>query len=802
MLSPRWMKLARDVALTPGRVAMMVLAIASGVFGLATMLSSYTILSREIRQNYLETNPASATLRVDHVDAKLIAGIRSFPGIAAAQASSTIGARIESGAGNWQPLSVLALDDFSQMQINTIYPEKGAWPPAPGTILLERESLKMLKAEIGESLHIKTADGVSHHLTISGTTHDPGTPVPSLTVFGYATPATLQGIGVDANLRDLKITVKDQAFDIDAIERTASALALWIQQQGHKLDLIRIPPPGEHPHQLIMTSILAMLLLFSLIALILSAVLSANNINGLLAQQIRQIGVMKTIGAKTSQVATLYLSFVVIVGVLATCIGLPAGLAAGRAFAETVLVNILNFSLHSGAVPAYVYLVLLGTGVLIPLVLASMPIAYASSISVQTALIDFGATRQEYAVPRLLRCFDRFPGVDRSLLMALRNSFRRRGRLLLMLGLLATAGAMFMSSLNVRRASEQHLIDAAADRHYELELVLSAPAEKQKIERIIQGVAGVDLVEAWSGAAVARQRPDGLEIERTYPDGAHGSMNLLAVPEHSQMISLSMLSGVWLDTQEIDTVVLNHKAVDSFPQVKVGDSIRLSAHGQVAQLRVVGIARQLMSAATAYVSGATYEKMLGQGGLARNYRVRMKDRSSAAIDAVTKQIELALGQQNISTSLSITENLLRQDADAHFNLLIMALMFISLLMALVGVLGLGSSMSNNVAERTREFGIMRSIGASSGVLLRNVMVEALFIALLSWLIALVMAVPLSSGIGAFLGNLLFNEPFPLVWSQKTAWIWLLLVSSCALAASVYPALRAARLSIREAFAFN
>lgn len=806
MLSPRWMKLARDVALTPGRIAMMVLAIAAGVFGLATMLSSYTILSREIRQNYLETNPASATLRVDHVDANLIAGIRAFPGIAAAQASATLGARAESGAGIWQPMSILTLDDFSQAgintSINTIYPEKGAWPPAPGTILLERESLKMLKAKIGDSLHIKTADGVSQHLMISGTTHDPGTPVPSLTVFAYATPATLSGIGANANLRDLKITVKDQAFDIDAIERTASALALWIQQQGHKLDLIRIPPPGEHPHQLIMTSILAMLLLFSLIALVLSAVLSATIINGLLAQQIRQIGVMKTIGARTSQVATLYLSLVLIVGVLATSIGLPSGLAAGRAFAETVLVNILNFSLHSGAVPDYVYLVLLGTGVLIPLGLAALPISYASRISVQAAINDFGATRQEYAAPRLLRWLDQLPGVERSLLMALRNSFRRRGRLMLMLGLLATAGAMFMSSLNVRKASEQHLIDAAADRHYELELVLSQPAEKQNIQRIIQGVAGVKMVEAWSAAAVARQRPDGLEIERTYPDGAHGSMSVLAVPDHSQMISLSMLSGAWLDPQAIDTVVLNHKATDSFPHVKVGDSIRLSAHGQLAQLRVVGIARQLMSGATAYVSSATYEKMLGQGGLARNYRISMQDRSSAAIDALTKQIELTLGQQNISTSLSITESMLRQDADAHFNLLIMALLFISLLMALVGVLGLGSSMSSNVAERTREFGIMRSIGASYGTVLRNVMAEALFIALMSWLLALVMAVPLSSGIGAFLGNLLFDEPFPLVWSQKTAWIWLLVVCSSALAASVYPALRAARLSIRAAFAFN
>jgi putative ABC transport system permease protein len=64
---------------------------------------------------------------------------------------------------------------------------------------------------------------------------------------------------------------------------------------------------------------------------------------------------------------------------------------------------------------------------------------------------------------------------------------------------------------------------------------------------------------------------------------------------------------------------------------------------------------------------------------------------------------------------------LRKEVDGHFDLLIAALLFISILMALVGTFGLGSAMSTNVAERSREFGIMRCIGARSGVVLRNVL---------------------------------------------------------------------------------
>lgn len=801
MLSPRWTKLVRDVQLTPGRIAMMMLAIAAGVFGFATMLSSYTILAREISRNYLDTNPASATLRLDNIDTSLLATIRAFPGIATAQASATIGAGIEAATGSHQPMTLFIIDDFKELRINTIYQEVGAWPPPPGTILLERDSLKQMQKKIGDTLTIKLANGSSHQLIISGTTHDPAMPKPSMSAFAYATPATIAGIGANVSLRDLKIIVTEKPFDIDHIEQISSQLALNIQQQGHVVERIRIPPPGEHPHQLIMSAILAMLLVFSFIALVLSAVLTATIIDGMLAQQVRQIGVMKTIGARSSQIAALYLAFVLIIGVLATCIGAPAGLAAGRAFAELVLVTLLNFSLRSGAVTNLVYVALIAAGVLIPMLIAAIPIIKATHVSVQAAIIDFGASSNNYSGKNVSTWLDKIPGIDRSLIMALRNSFRRRGRLLLTLALLATAGAMFISSLNVRRASQQHLIEAAADRHYDLEVVTRKPEDKNKITPIIAAVPGVNLVEAWSSSSVARHRPDGLEIERTYPDGGHGSLTVSAMPDDSKLISMTMLSGVWLNAKEHDTVVLNQKALESFPQAKVGDSISISTLGKVANLRVVGIARQKMTGAMAYVSPMTYANVTGLGDLSRSYRVVMDEHDNTSIAALTKQIESALAKQNIDVAVSITESMLRQEVDAHFDLLINALLFISILMAVVGVLGLGSSMSTNVSERTREFGIMRSLGATSSVVLRNVMAEGLFIGLMSCGIAIVMSLPLSAAIGAFLGNLLFDEAFPLVVSQKTLWIWLLIVTTGSIAASAYPAWKASRLSIRETFAY-
>jgi putative ABC transport system permease protein len=796
MLSPRWTKLLRDALATPGRMLLMVLAIAAGVCGMATMLSSYTILSRETTRNYLDTNPPSATLRLDRIDTALVDAVRRFPGIADAQASAVVGAALQVG-NSWLPLTIFVVDDFSALRINTVYKEAGAWPPPTATMLLERDALALIDARIGAPFKVKTADGAVHALSISGTLHDPALPPASRgsTVFAYATSATVRAMGLDGALRQLKLKVEDRPFDVDAIESVVAPLALWLQSQGRSVEQIRIPPPGEHPHQKVMSSILLMLLVFSGIAFILSALLTATILGAMLAQQARQIGVMKTIGARTGQIVAMHLLMVLAIALAATALGTWAGVSAGQAFSAVVLKEILNFTMHSGAVPTSSYLLLAATGVLLPLLLAAIPVLQASRTTVQAAITDFGSSGQDYAGGG--RWLARLGGIDRSLLMALRNAFRRRGRLVFILALLGMAGAVFVSSLNVRKASQHHLEAAAADRHYDMETLLSRQENVAQVQAIIGALAGVEKVEAWNSTATSKARADGLEIERVYPDGAHGSLTLAAVPESTTMLKLDMLKGRWFSAAETNTVVLNNTALEFFPDAKIGDVIRLASHGHVAQVRLVGIARQAMAGATAYVAPATYAILAGQPGRAASYRVVMRQHDETSIATVTRDIETALAKAGIGTRISITETMLRKEVDGHFDLLIAALLFIAVLMALVGSVGLGSAMSTSVAERSREFGIMRCIGARPGVVLRNVLCEGLLIALISVPLAMLVALPVSAGIASFLGNMLFGVPFPLVMSGKAVLIWLAMVLAGATVATAAPAWKASRFTIHQ-----
>lgn len=803
MLSPRWRKLAGDLRNARGRLSMMVLAMAVGMFGIATILSAYTILTREISRNYLGTNPASALIEVDQVTDELADAVRHRPGIADAEAGSSVWARIEVKPGEWMPLLLFVVKDFRAMKIGMFHPESGAWPPPEGSMLLERTALQLVNGKIGREIPVQTPNGPKRKVVISGLAHDPGL-APSWqeqTAYGYITPSTLALLGESGTLDTLKVTVSGPSPDMVTIERMVAGLAGWLKQQGHAVGEIRIPPPGKHPHQTQMKAILVMLLLFSLMALVLSAVLTASTIGGLLAQQVRQIGVMKAIGARSSQIAGIYLVLVVLLGSVAVVLGLPPGIAAGRAFAGAIA-ELLNFTLYSEAIPGWVYLVQLLAGLLVPFFIALGPILRATRITVREAINDYGTSLNASASNRLDALLGKICGMDRTLLLSIRNTFRRRGRLMLTLGLLSAAGAMFLTALNVRSAWERNLADAASDRRYDLEVRLNRPHPEGKVLAVISGVPGVQKVESWDIDPAAVNRPDGLEIARTYPDRGHGSFTLRSVPPESRMIELTLLSGRWLQPGDSDAVVLNHMALALFPGVKVGDNITIGVHGRQAGFHVVGIAREIVTPAAAYTSPEGFNRALDRAGRTNAVRVVMKGHDGKTIGAVKREIERALEREMIGVKVDISETRLDRALSGHVYILIFALILMSMIMAVVGVLGLMSAMGTSVIERTREFGVMRAIGGRSATVMRNVISEGIFIGMMSWCIAIVFSLPLSAGVGRLVGTLAFRFPLPLVLSPAAVFIWLTVISLGSIAASAYPAWRASQLTIRETLAYT
>jgi len=134
-------------------------------------------------------------------------------------------------------------------------------------------------------------------------------------------------------------------------------------------------------------------------------------------------------------------------------------------------------------------------------------------------------------------------------------------------------------------------------------------------------------------------------------------------------------------------------------------------------------------------------------------------------------------------------------------LIISIVLAIAIAMGVIGAIGLASTMSANVLDRTREFGVMHAIGALPKAVRRVVVAEGVFVAIASCAVAVLPAIALTALLGAGLGNLFFSAPLPYRISMPAVGIWIALVILGAILASEAAATRASRLTVREALAY-
>ncbi len=121
----------------------------------------------------------------------------------------------------------------------------------------------------------------------------------------------------------------------------------------------------------------------------------------------------------------------------------------------------------------------------------------------------------------------------------------------------------------------------------------------------------------------------------------------------------------------------------------------------------------------------------------------------------------------------------------YLKLLLIAIAAVSLI---VGAIGIMNMMLVSVAERTREIGIRKAIGARENQIIIQFLSESIFISFIGSMVGLILGVGLSQGIGRFV--LGYDVPFsawPVVLSVSVAVI-------VGLASGVVPALKAAKLN--------
>ena len=802
MIPPRWQKILSDFIGNPTRSVLVILSIAVGLFAMGSINNTRLQAAQLMANNYAAINPANVILQTSPLQEVDLEPLRHMDGVAQAEGVRTATLRVRNNEGDWVRLTVIAPPDYAEKHINQVLVMEGSFPPAERTFAIDQYKAKELTIFPDGTVEVQLPSGRIRRIPVSAIVQDQTIGASRADGGFFLAPAqafttweTLEWLEISPSINRVYVTASRDADNLDFLRLLGRQVADELEQNGHVVVSYAVNGRHDHPNSNYTEALSSILILLSLLVLFLSGFLITNTLQALLAQQVQQIGVMKSVGATSGQIALLYLSLIELYGLIAYAISL-----APTRWMTGVLLNLLHSGINTPmAEPQLLPETRLWMGILalaVPAMAGVTPILHAASISVREALSGISPQSAALREGRLMRRLQQIRGLSRPLLISLRNTFRKRLRLILTLITLTLGGAIFIATLNTR-VSLQNYIERL--RYYflaDVSITFHQPYRLSEVRNDLMTLPDVAAVEGWNGTSA----------EVRLPNGTGESITVIAPPEGSEMVRPILLSGRWIQPGDRYAVAVSERFLDLFPDLKPGDTIRLRINDRERDWTVVGIFQLVGKSAgfLTYANGEALSTEIPLGGRFTNVRV-LSTHPNLTLEeqkAFGRQVEQLLEARGYRVD-EVTAGLQLKEISANgLNILTAVLLLISTLIAAVGSIGLMGTMSMNVLERTREIGVMRAIGADDRHVLNIVLGEGMLIGLISWVLSVISALPISKILADSISYALFEAPSTLTFTPMSVVLWLGVVLVLSVIASAVPARSAARLTIREVLSYE
>jgi putative ABC transport system permease protein len=167
--------------------------------------------------------------------------------------------------------------------------------------------------------------------------------------------------------------------------------------------------------------------------------------------------------------------------------------------------------------------------------------------------------------------------------------------------------------------------------------------------------------------------------------------------------------------------------------IDVGDTVTLTTATGAARFRIIGVATNQQEGGTAlYVPLTTTRALLHRPAAASTYWIRTDAHDPPAVDRTTTSVEDRLAAQGYEVSSEIRYVAERDEVAANSSLTT-TIAVLGFLVVAMSMVGLANAITTNVLERTREIGILRSIGARARDIRRIFTAEGVALAVAGWL---------------------------------------------------------------------
>jgi putative ABC transport system permease protein len=585
------------------------------------------------------------------------------------------------------------------------------------------------------------------------------------------------------------------------------------------------------------------LLVFGGVALLVGSFLIFNTFSITVAQRIRELGMLRTLGATRGQILRGMVLEATIIGALGSVLGVLAGI--GFAGALNAMFKSFGIDLpNTGTIIATrTIVVALVVGMLVTLAAALSPALRATRVSPMAALLEaalpesrrhgrvftaiavllmlggialtclglFGGLESNAAAgsvgggavavlfgvsmfsPRLVRPLasvagwplERVRGITGRL--ARENAVRKPGRTAVTAAALMI-GLAVVVFVTVFAAGISNSIGNAIDRNFQGDVVLTHVDGFSPISPgAAREAAQVDGVRTVSSLSFAGAEYEGDDIRVSAVDPATVSEVLTLEWEEGSPDTLSGITG--------DAAVVDDAWATS-NDIEVGDQVTARTP----------LEREL----TLTVDGTIKDNadllgnvVLSEDTLRREFGSRQPSMTlirleeGANADAVQERISERVDRR-YPTVETLNQQELKDNQEEQINQLVQFFYVLLALAIVISLLGIVTTLALSIHERTRELGMLRAVGMSRRQVRTLVRYESVITALIGAILGTILGVIFAS----LLSVPLADEGFELSYPIGTLILLLVLAALAGVLAAIFPARRAAQLDVLRALAYE
>lgn len=667
---------------------------------------------------------------------------------------------------------LVGVRDFDSQQVNVIDVDAGRAPESGGTALEAlydpvnaRTGLGGI--DIGERVMVRAANGRLLPMAVSGegtSIHFSHAASEWIPVFYVPVDVVWALAPFDDVFTQVEFSVTDRSDAVMAT--TADALRERIADVKPSVRynaLIEVRPEGEWPGEDDFDNFLILFWVIAGVSLVSALALVGSTMTTLVREQAREIGIMKSVGGRRRRIIASYLSTSALLGVVGTVLGTAIGWP---------LSNLLTIYLggFQGVDPgwrlswlALVLSVAVGVGgtllATIPALLRGTRITVREALGQPGSDASFGRSAVDRAVARAR-------WLPRTAQLGLRATTRRKTRsvatqlqIALSVGTLLGFTALAITIVEV---SEQSRLAEGGD----IELYGSGSGRPLSGDTadLVSTIDGVDRVQPTVGTDVLVGDTD------TFAWG------LSADPVYAYDLE----TGRWFTADEHDRsarVAVVGPALATMHDLDVGATVRVETLTGPASFEVVGIDTTMVGDGQALFVPITTALTVSERAEPGWFWITTDSKDTGEIERVATAIRDTLDDGGYGYQVDL--RYLEREADRNEDrTVITIIMSLGVPIVAMGMIGLVSAMSTNIIERTREIGVLRSIGARARDIRRMFLAEAMTLVVAGWLVGIAVGYVIARVILRALNdsfNVTFTLRYPL-WPMAAALVVSMLVA--------------------------